>query len=241
MAFNLIEGLRLNGFLFFFFLIAVSSCKSHFGNLTEALPGNTARALRATGLPSEEVDPSENIVLLGTSAAVYTISLARGIPSKSVEKLASLVDRRIAEMPFYSTVRNSNELASGLSTDGQLDRDSQLYFKSLTRVSVSNKDISNRIGETLRLKNLIVCQVDKWPCSDCAQPLRMRVKLRAIDLPSGLIIWTGINELETPQPDDASEKQLLNLADSLLSQFQKRFERKWHQKRVHHLRQLAQK
>lgn len=219
----------------------LTSCQVqvHTSTISETIVGQTEKTLRENATPDEGVDRTENIVLLGKSAAVYRIVLAEGIPKSAVEDLSEHLNNRLTQMPFYSLVRTTSDLDVFFAGNKSLNQMRRIYIDSLARVSVSNKDISNRLGKALDVDNLIFFQVDRWPCPDCKPPLRIRLKLRVIDLASGMIIWNGINELRFETSEEASYDQLIILAEELLSQMEGRFERKWHRKRFRNLTLLA--
>lgn len=216
-----------------------SSCQSNFSSMSETVVSRSAKKLREAATPPENISRTENIVLLGRSAALFYLDLAEGFPKEASEDLAAFLNRRVAELPFYQPVRKIGDFDTFFKNNRYLNELKDTYLESLARVSVSNKDISNRIGRELKVDNLIAFHIDRWPCAECSTPLRIRLKLRVIDLASGMIIWTGINELQVNQPTDGTYDQLQKLSQELLDQLQKRFERKWHRKRFQNLALLA--
>ncbi len=217
------------------------SCQSNVSSMSETVVSRSAKILRDTATPTGNIAREENIILLGDSAAVFFLNIAEDIQEKILVDISGYLNEKVTQIAFYDPVQQSSELNSYFKKNSSLNQLKDIYLESLARVSVSNKDISNRIGKELKVDNLVVYQIDRWPCDGCSAPLRIRIKMRVIDASSGLIIWTGINEIVVDQPDDATYDQLLALSVELLDQFKKRFQRKWHRKRFQNLSLLAKK
>jgi len=218
-----------------------SSCQSFNHSLSENLVNRSAQTLRENATPNENIHRDETIVLLGNSAAAFFVKLTEDIPEQLAADLSTVLNQRLEQMTFYHSVQKTDDLNIYFKQNRSLNQLKSIYLDSITRVSVSNKDISNRIGKQLKVANLVVLQIDRWPCPDCKAPFQARIKLRVIDAPSGLIIWTGFNEISSDNAADITLEKVVALSEEILDVFQYRFKRKWHRIRHQNLSLLAKK
>lgn len=216
-----------------------TACQFNSSSMSETVASRSAKKLRETAEPAPNVSRKENIVLLGKSSAIFFLNLAEDVPDAFSRDLRAYVNQRVAKTGFFNSIPTETELTSFFKKNRSLQQKKDLYLDSLAQVSVSNRDISFRLGKALNVDNLIAFQIDYWPCAECRSPLRIRLKMRLVDLTSGMIIWTGINELEFETAEEASYAELLTLSSEILDQFEMRFRRKWHRKRFQHLGRLA--
>ncbi|MBT7888907.1 MAG: hypothetical protein HN580_07800 [Deltaproteobacteria bacterium] len=217
----------------------LSSCQTPSYSLSETLVSRSAKTLRENASPAENIHRDETIIILGNSAAVFFVDLAENTPDQLSHDLSDILNRRLEQMMFFNSVQKTDDLDLLFKKNRSLNQLKDLYLDSLSRVSVSNKDISNRMGKYLKVANLVVLQIDRWPCQECKAPYQSRIKLRVIDAPSGLIIWTGINEIASDNAADITPPNVLALSEEILDSFQHRFKRKWHRIRYQNLSLLA--
>jgi len=217
------------------------SCQANISQISETVVSQSAKKLRDSAKSVEKAGPDEDAFLLGESAAVFFLTMVDGLPDEMAQNLSSHLNKRIEGMPFYRSIKKTDEIAPIIGKDNALKQANDLYLDTLARVSVSNKDITNQIGKKLGVQNFIVFQVDRWPCPDCKKPLRIRIKVRVVDVASGLIIWNGINEVNVEKAADATYEQLFMISEELIDKFHNRFKRKWHKVRFHNLGLLAKK
>ncbi|MBU2647251.1 hypothetical protein KKI24_21250 [bacterium] len=222
-------------------LFLTASCSTGVQSLSETLASRSAKTLRENAVLTENIDRSETIVLLGSTAGVFFLNLAEGVPEQVARDLSDLLNQRLGQMVFFKSVQKSDDIDQFFKKNRSLNQLKSIYLESLTRVSVSNKDISNRMGKHLKMDNLVVFQIDRWPCLECKDPVRLRVKMRVVDASSGLIVWTGINEFKTDKAADMPPQQVFKLSEELLDRFQYRFQRKWHRLRFQNLALLTKK
>jgi hypothetical protein len=219
----------------------LASCQVNVSQFSETVVSQSARKLRDSTKSVGKASPDEDAFLLGDSVAVFFLTLVDGLPDEMARNLSSHLNKRIEEMPFYRSIKKTDEIAPIFKKDNALKQANDIYLDTLARVSVSNKDITNRIGHKLGVQNFIVFQVDRWPCPDCKKTLRIRIKVRVVDVASGLIIWNGTNEINVEKAADATYEQLFTISEELIDRFHTRFKRKWHKVRFHNLGLLAKK
>ncbi|MCP4750090.1 MAG: hypothetical protein GY866_04310 [Proteobacteria bacterium] len=183
------------------------------------------------------------IDLLGDSVAVFLVFNSKDIPDRISQQLQSDIDQTISKMRFFDKLLSSDQLEDLFQGDRRVVHSKDIYLDSLLKVAVSDKDISNPLGKYLGVDDLLVFQVDRWPCRDCDTDTGMRMKLRIVDADTGYIIWTGTNEKsalldgEFDDLDGVARK----LANDLWDSFHHRFRQKWHRKRFNNLALLANK
>ncbi|NQU65575.1 MAG: hypothetical protein HQ517_15010 [SAR324 cluster bacterium] len=223
----------------FLMLGFLSSCQSSSSSLSETVVSHSAKMLREAAIPAGNIHRDETIVLLGDSAAVFFVVLTDNFPKQLTSDLTGYLNQRLEKLPMFQSVRGTDDLNLFFKKNHSLNQLRDVYLESLARVSVSNKDISNSLGKHLNVKNFVVFQVDRWPCSDCKAPFQIRIKLRLIDAATGFIFWNGINEITLDDIAEITLKQVIALSDELLITFQDRFQRKWHRLRFQNLGLLA--
>ncbi len=231
---------NIAGFTVLVLLFSVtSSCQSSSHSLSETLVNRSVQTLRENATPSGNIHRDETIILLGNSAAAFFVNLAEDTPDQLSVDLSAVLNQRLEQMTFYQSLQNTDDLNTFFRQNRALNQLKDIYLDSLARVSVSNKDISNRMGKHLKVANLVVLQIDRWPCQGCKAPFQTRIKLRVIDAPSGMIIWTGFNEISSDDSTDITPEKVIALSEEILDTFKLRFKRKWHRIRHQNLSMLA--
>ena len=235
---NLLKNVA--GFTALLLLISIaSSCQSSSYSSSETLVNRSVKILREKASPAKNIHRNESIILLGTSAAAFFVNLTEAIPDQLTLDLSAVLNQRLEQMTLFQSVQNTDDLNNYFKQNRSLNQLKTIYLDSLTRVSVSNKDISNRMGKHLKVANLVVLQIDRWPCEECKAPFQTRLKLRVVDAPSGMIIWTGISEIKSDELTDITPEKVIALSEEILDAFEFRFKRKWHRIRFQNLSLLA--
>ena len=227
--------------VFLVLILFLSSCSGSETNFSEAIPEYSRDAIYEFRKIEEKNPFPEAVDLLGKSAAVFSVVIASDAPRDLVTLMHQQLIEKLSNTGMYPRLLNDEELNGLLSKNPQLTQFKELYLDSLTVVSVSDKDISNPLGRYLNSENLIVFQLDRWPCLDCNSEKSIRMKLRLVDAETSLIIWTGIIEkkgLKTEEMENL-EKIATDLASELTQQFYTCFMKKWHRKRFDNLTQAA--
>ncbi len=175
--------------------------------------------------------------LLGKSAVMFSVFATQSLPLKSAESLHAAVGKKLQNIAFYSKVVSDEELNELLLKNSRLAQAKEIYLDSLTVVAVSDKDISNPLGNYLNVDNFLVFQLDQWPCQGCTNNKGIRMKLRLVDAKSSYIIWTGIAEKRKLNEEESAnlEATAVDLAEELADHFNNRFKKKWHHKRFSNL------
>lgn len=225
--------------ILFLIFVLLSSCQSSSSSLSETVVSHSAKIIRANSNPTDNIHRDETIILLGDSAAIFFTSLADDFPKQLSYDLADHLNQRLEQMVMFHSIQKTDTLDLFFKKNRSLNQLKNTYLESLARVSVSNKDISNRLGKRLNVKNFVALQVDRWPCPECQAPFQIKIKLRLIDAAAGYIIWTGINEISLDNSAEITLQQATVLLDELLDTFQYRFKRKWHRLRFQNLSLLA--
>lgn len=184
---------------------------------------------------------SETIHLLGNSLVVFSIFASKKVPKNISQQLQADFAHNIINLQLFQKVLAGKKLEEFFKQNRAFNQSKAIYLDSLVTVSVSDKDISNPLGKFLDSENILVFQVDRWPCQDCMLEKEMRMKLRIVDAESGYIVWTGINEKTKLSEDDMGNLDVIaqELSDELLNSFYHRFKRKWHRKRFSNLALLV--
>ncbi len=196
-------------------------------------------------LKAENIDKTkefpELIDLIGHSVTVFSVFVDPTIPAETAATLHQRITDHIKDMPLYSNSLSDDELNSLLEQNPRLIQAKEIYIDSLTMVSVSDKDISNPLGNYLKVDNFLVFQLDKWPCLECKQGNSIRMKLRLVDTETGYILWTGIAENRKISKKESEDLMILvdELSDRLTENFFNRFKKKWHRKRFDRLGETA--
>jgi len=214
-----------------------TSCQLDNVIYSETLSNRAERALRAEMPDVKAKESLEAFDLLKQSAALLFVNEASGLPDTVFFQLRNRVRERITQMRFFTKLLNPEEMDRFFANKRNLKQLKDIYLEGLTAVSVSNKDISSHLGKRLKIENLIVFQIDQWPCGDCEIDTRMIMKLRVVDAESGFIVWTGIIERYelTRQKTDELPTLALHQAEELLDIFHSRFRKKWHTLRYKNL------
>ena len=226
----------LSSFSVFLISLITIGC-SGTGTFTDTIAEHSRTAILEERKIDEIKAYPEAIDLLGNSAAVFSYFGTKSIPLQSAEKLHLTVINKIQGLPFYKSILSDGNLNSMLENNPKMAQAKEIYLDSLTVVSVSDKDLSNPLGNYLKVDNFLVFQLDRWPCLTCKQDNGMRMKLRLVDAKSSHIIWTGIAEKRNLDEEEAAnlEALALNLANQLADNFNNRFKKKWHRKRFENL------
>jgi len=220
-------------------LFSLFSCSSYDINYSEATLSKNKENFISQ---KEEVDLNYNYQafdLLGKSAAIFLVNNSAKTPPVIINNLDQLFTKKLLESNLFVAVKPSEQVNKQLIKQAQIKQLSEIYLDTLTNISVSDKDISRPMAEYLNVDNLVVLQIDNWPCSECLLDDRIRIKIKIVNAHSSAILWTGIDEIYTLnyQSDHFPEMANILLTD-LFQNFYNRFKIKWHKKRYHQLVQL---
>lgn len=80
--------------------VVLASCQSSTSSLSETIVSRSAKAIRKAAAPSDNINLSENIVLLGKSAAAFYLVLAEGVPPSVYKELVAYLENRVPQLPF---------------------------------------------------------------------------------------------------------------------------------------------
>ncbi len=223
-------------------IILLSACSpSSQTTLSEVIPGHNKEAVSERKKIGETKTHPETADIMGKSVAVFTVVVTPDAPQALVESLHHKLLKRLSDNGLYELVLSDQVLNERLSANPKLVQAKEIYLDSLTAVSVSDKDISNPLGKTLKVENLLIFQLDQWPCTGCRQSSTLRMKLRLVDSESSFVLWTGIAEIQKVTQKELEDPDALglNLADQLIDEFYLCFMKKWHRKRFDNLAKLA--
>ncbi|MBU2511868.1 hypothetical protein KJ966_11055 [bacterium] len=208
---------------------------------SESLPEyNKEGILKNKNLEKTKTHP-ELKDLIGSSVTVFSVFIDPTIPADSATYLHQRITDNIRNTPLYSNSLTDDELNLLLKQNPQLTQAKDVYIDSLATVSVSDKDISNPLGNYLKVDNFLVFQLDQWPCFNCNQDKKIRMKLKLVDAKTGYVVWTGIAENRKISKKESEDIMGLvdELSDQLTEDFFNRFKKKWHRKRYDRLSKNA--
>lgn len=192
-------------------------------------------------LDSQKPDLTEldNHEILAEKVAVFPVYNSTGVPEPVMEALNQKYQKGIEASGLIQSPVFLDRKESRFQENGNIRQKKEIYLDTLYSVSVSDKELSGKIGQFLDVEQFLVMQVSFWPCGDCLTKDIMRMKSRLIDAKSGEILWTGIHE-EFGLVADAEENREIGMemANKLTTAFVNRFKEKWHKKRFKHLAQL---
>jgi hypothetical protein len=230
-------NLKRPAVLFFSFLLGLTAtaCSSKI-SISETISGYSEKALLTEKRITEKKSYPESLDLLKESAAVFSIFIAPEIPAEAAESLHRLIGQKLESTGLYAKILPDEMLNTLLTQKNDLTQAKDIYLDTLAVVSVSDKDISNPLGDYLQVKNFLIFQVDRWPCTGCDQNNGLRMKLRVVDVASGYIVWTGIAEKKEAQGILANlEAGAAQMVEELADSFFHRFKQKWHRQRFDNL------
>lgn len=174
--------------------------------------------------------------LLGLSAGFFILLDHKEVPSEIKGPMQTQVFSAVEQLGFFPVLLGNEDLNTRLLEDRQMRVNSEIYLDSLTNVAVSDKDLANPLGQYLNVEDLLVFHVSLWPCPTCSNKSTLRLKLRLVDAPSGLIVWTaGVERDLFDYELGATSEIALELADQLTRLFDERFRVKWHKARFANL------
>jgi len=224
--------------LIFIFSLLFSSCQT-----TTSIDYSDTLSLLEENRIREKEEYKDNPLdfessnMLARTVGVFYVFPREEVPKDSQISIAKNIFKQVQNTQFFDQVLDEDEADKSLKKDLELYYSKSVYLDSLASVSVSDKEISNPVGKALNIDQLIVFQMDLWPCDSCIAKNIMRMKLRLVDLDTGAIIWTGIHEMTT-MGKALSDPDLLaiGLSSTLVDTFYHRFRKKWHKLRFFNLK-----
>jgi len=215
----------------------IISCQSNTLYLAESLSKEGVEILNQQNAKTKYLTFGENRNILGKTVAIFYYASDPSVPAGIAEKLKTALLKKIEEAQFFSQVIPGVEQLSRLGDSRILNQKLDIYLESLAVVSVSNKDISNPLGQSLACDDFLVLQIDRWPCETCSNKTTIRMKLRLVNAKTGLIYWTSIgsiSDIDFKNPE-VPTSLALSLSNSLIETFIHNFKRKWHKLRFYNL------
>lgn len=216
--------------------LSLSSCQTINSEFSDTLSLLEENKIRERSEYREFPLDFETNNMLSLRTGVFYVFSKDEAPIDLRSIISENIYKKIEETQFFRTILDEDKANKMLQNDLDLYLSKGVYLDSLASVSVSDKDISNPLGKRLEIEQLLVFQMDLWPCSSCIASNIMRMKLRLVDLASGAVIWTGIHELSNIDASNDSASLAIELSTSLVDAFFHRFKKKWHKVRFSNLK-----